>query len=96
MHTPAHAQQMRSEFITGLVNAHALEKEAMVLMERQINRLEHYPELPSACASTSRRRIARKIAWMSCSTVRRRPLGLQGHDDAARRECRCRRPCQGR
>lgn len=45
MHTPAHAQQMRSEFVTGLVNAHALEKEAMVLMERQIDRLEHYPEL---------------------------------------------------
>lgn len=45
MHTPAHTQQMRSEFVTGLVNAHALEKEAMVLMERQIGRLEHYPEL---------------------------------------------------
>lgn len=45
MHTPAHAREIRSEFITGLVNAHALEKEAMVLMERQISRLEHYPEL---------------------------------------------------
>lgn len=45
MHTPAHAQEMRTEFVTGLINAHALEKEAMVLMQRQIDRLEHYPEL---------------------------------------------------
>ncbi|MBM6593870.1 ferritin-like domain-containing protein [Microvirga pudoricolor] len=32
-------------FITGLQNAHALEKEAVQLMERQIERLEHYPEM---------------------------------------------------
>lgn len=45
MQTPAHAQNIRAQFITGLVNAHALEKEAMVLLERQISRLEDYPEL---------------------------------------------------
>jgi ferritin-like metal-binding protein YciE len=32
-------------FITGLQNAHALEKEAVQLMERQIERLQHYPEM---------------------------------------------------
>ena len=32
-------------FITGAVNAHALEKEALQIMRRQVERLEHYPEM---------------------------------------------------
>jgi ferritin-like metal-binding protein YciE len=36
---------VRSIFVTGLQNAHALEKEAMQLMNRQIERLEHYPDM---------------------------------------------------
>lgn len=35
----------RSVFVTGLKNAHALEKEALALMNRQIDRLESYPEM---------------------------------------------------
>ena len=35
----------RSVFITGLKNAHALEKEALGIMNRQIDRLEQYPEM---------------------------------------------------
>jgi ferritin-like metal-binding protein YciE len=35
----------RSYFITGLKNAHALEKEALSIMGRQIDRLEQYPEM---------------------------------------------------
>ena len=35
----------RSIFITGLKNAHALEKEALGIMNRQIDRLEQYPEM---------------------------------------------------
>jgi len=32
-------------FITGAVNAHALEKEALQIMQRQVERLERYPEM---------------------------------------------------
>ena len=32
-------------FITCLRNAHAMEKQALVMMKRQIDRLEHYPQL---------------------------------------------------
>jgi ferritin-like metal-binding protein YciE len=35
----------REVYVTGLRNAHALEKEAMQLIERQLERLEDYPEL---------------------------------------------------
>lgn len=32
-------------FVTGLQNAHALEKQALSIMEPQVARLEHYPEI---------------------------------------------------
>ena len=32
-------------YISGIKNAHALEKQAMQLIERQLNRLENYPEV---------------------------------------------------
>lgn len=35
----------REVYVTGLRNAHALEKEAMQLIERQLERLDDYPEL---------------------------------------------------
>lgn len=38
-------ETVRNIFITGLQNAHALEKEALQLMQRQIERFEHYPEM---------------------------------------------------
>ena len=39
------AETTRSLFVTGLRNAHALENEALSIMNRQIERLENYPEL---------------------------------------------------
>ncbi len=36
---------MRNEFVTGLVNIHAVEKQAMQLMQRQIERNRDYPEV---------------------------------------------------
>ena len=36
---------VRNEFITGLVNIHAVEKQAMQLMQRQIERTRDYPEV---------------------------------------------------
>ncbi|WP_406854184.1 ferritin-like domain-containing protein [Alsobacter sp. KACC 23698] len=42
---------IRSEFVTGLRNAHALEKQARQLIERQLERLESYPEVAQALRS---------------------------------------------
>lgn len=44
---PPHARSdtIRSEFVSGLVNAHALEQQARELMERQLDRLLSYPDL---------------------------------------------------
>ncbi|QFU14939.1 ferritin-like domain-containing protein [Microvirga thermotolerans] len=41
----ASSETVRSIFVTGLQNAHALEKEAVQLMSRQLERLENYPEM---------------------------------------------------
>jgi ferritin-like metal-binding protein YciE len=41
----AASDTVRTVFIRGLQNAHALEKQATQLMNRQIERLEHYPEM---------------------------------------------------
>jgi ferritin-like metal-binding protein YciE len=38
-------EMIKLDFLTGVENAHALEKEAIELMERQIERIEHYPEM---------------------------------------------------
>lgn len=35
----------RGVFVTGLKNAHAMEKQALSIMQPQLNRLRHYPEL---------------------------------------------------
>ncbi|MGN6376631.1 MAG: ferritin-like domain-containing protein [Sphingomonas sp.] len=39
------ADQLRSFFITGLRDAHALEHEALALMDRQLNHLANYPQV---------------------------------------------------
>lgn len=36
---------MREYFVTGLKNAHAMEKQALSMMQPQLKRLEHYPEV---------------------------------------------------
>lgn len=38
-------ETVKNIFITGLQNAHAVEKEAVQLMQRQLERFEHYPEM---------------------------------------------------
>lgn len=37
--------EVRSIFVTGVKNAHALEKEAIQILERQLDRLKNYPEM---------------------------------------------------
>lgn len=36
---------VRNLFITGLINAHAVEKQALSIMTPQVKRIEHYPEI---------------------------------------------------
>ena len=38
-------ETLRELFITGLVNAHAVEKQALSIMTLQVSRIEHYPEV---------------------------------------------------
>ena len=39
------SERMRELFITGLKNAHALEQQALSIMEPQVARIENYPEM---------------------------------------------------
>jgi ferritin-like metal-binding protein YciE len=39
------ATSPRDTYITGLINAHALEEQAVTLLSRQVERLESYPEM---------------------------------------------------
>ena len=39
------SDRMRDLFITGLVNAHAVEKQALSIMTPQVSRIENYPEV---------------------------------------------------
>jgi ferritin-like metal-binding protein YciE len=41
----ASSETVKNIFITGLQNAHAVEKEAIQLMQRQLERFENYPEM---------------------------------------------------
>jgi len=41
----------RELFITGLKNAHSMERNAQEMLERQVERLDHYPELKSKLSS---------------------------------------------
>jgi ferritin-like metal-binding protein YciE len=41
----ATTQAARSLYVAGLVNAHALENQALSIMQRQVERLENYPEV---------------------------------------------------
>lgn len=43
--TQDHTDTLRSVFITGLKDAHALEHQALALMDRQIDRMQSYPEV---------------------------------------------------
>ena len=38
-------QNARGVFLVGLKNAHAMEKQALSIMQPQVNRLKHYPDL---------------------------------------------------
>ena len=41
----AHTSAAHEAYITGLKNAHAMEKQALAIMRPQLERIEHYPEM---------------------------------------------------
>ncbi|HEX8364776.1 MAG TPA: ferritin-like domain-containing protein [Allosphingosinicella sp.] len=43
IYTPSH--NVRSVFVTGLQNAHAVERQSLALIDRQLDRLTRYPEI---------------------------------------------------
>lgn len=43
--TEVNSNEAREVFITGLRNAHAMEKQALSMMGPQIDRIEHYPDV---------------------------------------------------
>ena len=59
----------RDVYITGLRNQHAIENQAIELLERQIGRLENYPEMVDRMRQhwrrANNRRRALKICWLA-------------------------------
>jgi hypothetical protein len=57
------SEDVREAFITGLRNAHAMEKQALSIMEPQVGRLESYPDVARRLGTTSARRTDRSTGW---------------------------------
>lgn len=76
----------RELFVTGLVNAHAVEKQALSIMTPQVSRIEHYPEVADRLrlhideTNQQIRRLDEMLAKFetSSSTVKDIALGMTG------------------
>lgn len=83
----ASPEAVRDIFIAGLHNTHALEMEALQVMNRQVERLQNYPELEQALRAhireteQQRQRIEDVMAEMqvSPSTIKEAIFGLMGN-----------------
>ncbi len=53
------ALDTRSIYVTSLQSTHGLEMMALQIMERQVERLQHYPEMDAISA----KRMGNAIAW---------------------------------
>jgi len=77
----------RDLFIVGLHNTHALEQEALQIMNRQVDRLQNYPELEQALRShiqeteQQRQRLEEAMSQIgeSPSTIKEAVMGLMGN-----------------
>jgi hypothetical protein len=56
----------REVYVTGLRNQHAIENQAIEMLERQIGRLETIRRWLTGCASTSRRASNRRPGSRNC------------------------------
>ncbi|MBX6376179.1 MAG: ferritin-like domain-containing protein [Acetobacteraceae bacterium] len=81
------ASTINDLYITGLINAHALENQAVQLLSRQVERLENYPEMEQRMREhieESRRQEARideilRAHGTSASTVKDVGLSIMGN-----------------
>jgi ferritin-like metal-binding protein YciE len=81
------ASSVRDLYVTGLVNAHALENQAVQLLSRQVERLENYPQLEQRMRQhidETRRQEARlaeilRALGTSPSTVKDVGLSIMGN-----------------
>ncbi len=60
------SRDLRSTFVTGLQNAHALEQQALALIDRQLDRLVHYPDVADRlkCSACGSQQISTRPDWM--------------------------------
>lgn len=73
-------------FISGLKNAHAMEKQALSIMQPQLNRLEHYPQVSEMLAQHIRETEGQLVRLeevldrlgVSSSTLKDMALSLSG------------------
>lgn len=81
------SETIKSIYITALRNTHALEQEALQAMERQVERLESYPEMKQALIDhiaetrTQQERLQTALSAMgeAPSTVKEAVMGLMGN-----------------
>ncbi len=86
----ASSEEMRDFFVVGLRNAHAVENEALTLIDRQLGRIENYPEMADrlrehrAETEEQQRRLERILERMgeSHSSLKDMALSLMGNVSA--------------
>ena len=81
------AEILRDTYVSALRNTHALEEEALQIMQRQVERIENYPEMRDALhhhigeTEEQRRRIEEALSDLSesPSTIKEAMMGLTGN-----------------
>ncbi|MEH3148182.1 MAG: ferritin-like domain-containing protein [Methylobacterium frigidaeris] len=81
------AEDIRGLYVTALQNTHALELQALQIMERQVERLERYPDMAAALnrhiqeTHGQRDRLEEALAAMSSSpsSIKEGVLGMMGN-----------------
>jgi ferritin-like metal-binding protein YciE len=87
MATMSNSETARSIYVTALRNTHALEEQALQIMERQVERLQNYPEMERILRTHieethgQRRRLEEALSSLneSPSAVKEAVLGLVGN-----------------
>ena len=81
------SDRARELFVTGLRNAHALENQALQAMERQVDRIENYPDMAAQLrkhiqeTQTQKQRLDTILQGLgeSTSTIKDMAMGIMGN-----------------
>jgi ferritin-like metal-binding protein YciE len=76
MPSSSSVDQAAEIYITGLRNQHAVENQAIELLERQVGRLENYPEMRDRMQRHIEEAASRPGAWRSCWPIMARVTRL--------------------